>query len=87
MTPAAWVTGDEVYGNSPGLPADLEVRQLAVLVRIAGRRRRIEEAFQASTAPATTDDSRTGPEDHDLRLQYQAPPRPRPGAPGIARVD
>jgi SRSO17 transposase len=24
--PAGWVTGDEVYGNSPGLRAELEVR-------------------------------------------------------------
>ena len=35
--PAAWVTGDEVYGANP-----------ALRVRVAGRRWRVEEAFQAS---------------------------------------
>ena len=33
--PAAWVTGDEVYGNSPGLRADLEARQLGYVLAVA----------------------------------------------------
>jgi SRSO17 transposase len=33
--PAAWVTGDEVYGNSPGLRAELEARQLGYVLAVA----------------------------------------------------
>jgi hypothetical protein len=48
--PAAWVTGDEVYGADPSLRAELEARRigyvLAVacdhLVRVGGGRRRVD---------------------------------------------
>jgi SRSO17 transposase len=33
--PAAWVTGDEVYGADPGLRADLEVRQVGYALAVA----------------------------------------------------
>jgi SRSO17 transposase len=33
--PAAWVTGDEVYGADPGLRADLEGRQLGYVLAVA----------------------------------------------------
>ena len=33
--PAAWVTGDEVYGADPGLRADLEARQLGYVLAVA----------------------------------------------------
>jgi len=34
-TPAAWVTGDEVYGGDPGLRADLEHRQTGYVLAVA----------------------------------------------------
>jgi SRSO17 transposase len=34
-TPAAWVTGDEVYGADPGLRADLECCQLGYVLAVA----------------------------------------------------
>ena len=34
-TPAAWVAGDEVYGNDPGLRADLETRQVGYVLAVA----------------------------------------------------
>src|SRR5262249_62105621 len=37
-TPAAWVTGDEVYGADPGLRADLEHRQTGYVLAVAARR-------------------------------------------------
>jgi SRSO17 transposase len=33
--PAAWVTGDEVYGNSPGLRAELEARGVGYALAVA----------------------------------------------------
>ena len=33
--PAAWVTGDEVYGADPGLRADLERRQAGYVLAVA----------------------------------------------------
>ena len=33
--PAAWVTGDEVYGGDPGLRADLERRQIGYVLAVA----------------------------------------------------
>ena len=38
-TPAAWVTGDEVYGADPGLRADLERRQTGYVLAVAASRR------------------------------------------------
>jgi SRSO17 transposase len=37
-TPAAWVTGDEVYGADPGLRADLEGRQTGYVLAVAATR-------------------------------------------------
>jgi SRSO17 transposase len=34
--PAAWVTGDEVYGSDPGLRADLEHRRIGYVLAVAG---------------------------------------------------
>jgi len=34
-TPAAWVTGDEVYGANPGLRADLERRRIGYVLAVA----------------------------------------------------
>jgi SRSO17 transposase len=34
--PAAWVTGDEVYGADPGLRADLEHRRIGYVLAVAG---------------------------------------------------
>src|SRR5215469_6192434 len=34
-TPAAWVTGDEVYGGDPGLRASLETQQLGYVLAVA----------------------------------------------------
>ena len=33
--PAAWVTGDEVYGADPGLRADLEARRIGYVLAVA----------------------------------------------------
>jgi SRSO17 transposase len=33
--PAAWITGDEVYGADPGLRADLETRQVGYVLAVA----------------------------------------------------
>jgi SRSO17 transposase len=38
-TPAAWVTGDEVYGADPGLRADLERRQIGYVLAVAATHR------------------------------------------------
>jgi len=38
-TPAAWVTGDEVYGADPGLRADLERRQTGYVLAVAATHR------------------------------------------------
>jgi SRSO17 transposase len=38
-TPAAWVTGDEVYGGDPGLRADLERRQVGYVLAVAATHR------------------------------------------------
>ena len=38
-TPAAWVTGDEVYGADPGLRADLERRQVGYVLAVAATHR------------------------------------------------
>jgi SRSO17 transposase len=38
-TPAAWVTGDEVYGADPGLRADLERRQTGYVLAVAASHR------------------------------------------------
>ena len=38
-TPAAWVTGDEVYGADPGLRADLERRQIGYVLAVAASHR------------------------------------------------
>jgi hypothetical protein len=45
-TPAAWVTGDEVYGADPGLRADLERRRIGYVLAVAASHR-------AATAPVT----------------------------------
>jgi SRSO17 transposase len=37
-TPAAWVTGDEVYGADPGLRADLEARPIGYVLAVAATR-------------------------------------------------
>jgi SRSO17 transposase len=37
-TPAAWVTGDEVYGADPGLRADLERRRIGYVLAVAASR-------------------------------------------------
>ena len=37
--PAAWVTGDEVYGADPGLRSDLERRQTGYVLAVAASRR------------------------------------------------
>jgi SRSO17 transposase len=37
-TPAAWVTGDEVYGADPGLRADLEARKIGYVLAVAASR-------------------------------------------------
>src|SRR5206468_113713 len=42
-TPAAWVTGGEVYGADPGLRADLERRRVGYVLAVAG-------SHQVSTA-------------------------------------
>jgi SRSO17 transposase len=33
--PAAWVTGDEVYGANPGLRAELETRGIGYVLAVA----------------------------------------------------
>jgi len=48
-TPAAWVTGDEVYGADPGLRADLERRQTGYVLAVAATHR---VATAAGTCPA-----------------------------------
>jgi SRSO17 transposase len=45
-TPAAWVTGDEVYGADPGLRADLEGRQIGYVLAVAA-------THQVTTAAGT----------------------------------
>ena len=48
-TPAAWVTGDEVYGADPGLRADLECRQTGYVLAVAATH---QVATAAGTCPA-----------------------------------
>ena len=43
-TPAAWVTGDEVYGADPGLRADLERRQTGYVLAVAATGRVVTAA-------------------------------------------
>jgi len=58
--PAAWVTGDEVYGADPGLRAELEARGVGYVlavacdhrVRIGGQARRVDELAARVPAPA-----------------------------------
>jgi SRSO17 transposase len=38
-TPAAWITGDEVYGADPGLRADLERRRMGYVLAVAAAHR------------------------------------------------
>jgi SRSO17 transposase len=47
--PAAWVTGDEVYGADPGLRADLEARRTGYVLAVAATR---QVATRAGTCPA-----------------------------------
>jgi SRSO17 transposase len=47
--PAAWVTGDEVYGADPGLRADLERRRIGYVLAVAASHR---VATAAGTCPA-----------------------------------
>ena len=47
--PAAWVTGDEVYGADPGLRADLERRRTGYVLAVAASHR---VATAAGTCPA-----------------------------------
>jgi SRSO17 transposase len=47
--PAAWVTGDEVYGADPGLRADLEARRTGYVLAVAAGHR---VATAAGTCPA-----------------------------------
>jgi SRSO17 transposase len=47
--PAAWVTGDEVYGADPGLRADLEARRAGYVLAVAASHR---VATAAGTCPA-----------------------------------
>ena len=48
-TPAAWVTGDEVYGADPGLRADLERRQTGYVLAVAATH---QVTTAAGTCPA-----------------------------------
>jgi SRSO17 transposase len=48
--PAAWVTGDEVYGGDPGLRAELEGRRVGYVLAIAGNRRLPIDAVTTRTA-------------------------------------
>jgi SRSO17 transposase len=48
--PAAWVSGDEVYGQDPKLRTLLESRQIGYVLAIAGNRRVTLEGTQASAA-------------------------------------
>jgi SRSO17 transposase len=58
--PAAWVTDDEVYGNSPGLRAELEARQIGYVlavacdhhVRFGGTSHRVDELLKRVPARA-----------------------------------
>ena len=58
--PAAWVTGDEVYGNSPGLRAELEARGVGYVlavacdhhVRFGGTSQRVDELLRRVPARA-----------------------------------
>jgi SRSO17 transposase len=50
-TPAAWVTGDEVYGADPGLRADLERRQIGYVLALAASH---QVATGAGTSQAST---------------------------------
>jgi SRSO17 transposase len=42
--PAAWVTGDEVYGSDPGLRADLERRRIGYVLAVAATHRVVTAA-------------------------------------------
>jgi SRSO17 transposase len=58
--PAAWVTGDEAYGNSAGLHAELEARQIGYVlavacdhhVRFGGTSHRVDELLKRVPARA-----------------------------------
>src|SRR6266851_8275029 len=50
-TPAGWATGDEVYGADPGLPAELEKRQVGYVLAVA-RSHRLPTAAAAWRADA-----------------------------------
>jgi SRSO17 transposase len=58
-TPAAWVAGDEVYGNDPGLHADLHERRIGYVLAVAkdhhvvtgiGKRRAVDLAVRLPTS-------------------------------------
>src|SRR5262249_57857535 len=51
-TPAAWVTGDEVYGADPGLRADLEARQTGYVLAVAASHQ-VATAARPRPAPET----------------------------------
>src|SRR6266542_2092813 len=65
--PAGWVTGDEVYGNSPGLRAELEARGVGYVlavacdhrVRFGGATHRVD-ALLGSSQPGHGSASRLG---------------------------
>lgn len=48
--PAAWVTGDEVYGADPDLRGELQSRQVGYVLAVAGNRRVATADGQARTA-------------------------------------
>jgi len=52
-TPAAWVTGDEVYGTDPGLRADLERRGIGYVLAVAASHRVATAAGPCPVRPLT----------------------------------
>jgi SRSO17 transposase len=82
-TPAAWVTGDEVYGGDPGLGADLEGRQMSYVLAVAATHRvTIAEPARPASSPAACPPGLAA----SLRWRgCQGPPRTgRGGRPGAA---
>src|SRR4051794_12312702 len=89
--PAAWVTGDEVYGADPQLRAELEARRVGYVLAIAGNRRlpprrRVDPRRRAGRRPAAAGlaaalgrSGREGPALLRLGLARPARPRPRVG--------
>ena len=67
-TPAAWVTGDEVYGADPQLRADLERRQTGYVLAVAASHQVSTAAgpYQARVLPVTEDCDGGGAEDSDV---------------------